>query len=402
MATSRSRNLAISFAFAGAAALAGCGGASALNGVQPGVASLQSTSGAPAAAVAAAPQSGGRPGTQTVARPGGAPPNPYPTTPGATYQDNYELSTSSKPGKTVVSKGTVTLTIGAATTFNGYPAVDYHSVLNYTKTNGATGTTTTDTYRNFVGDYYYKYGDDESGSETLAGVTTTSSSTQTYGSPFILDILPEKNGNKATEPGAYTMSSSISSTGSGGTSSSTSYSRNNDGSSSENKSIERNGNTYSYSVTINADFSASQTNTQPGQKTTGTTTFSAPSGGVVTVTYTPPGGQAQVTSVPVWWGSTPLLSDVFEEIASKEPVPPRCKSTYDGQSSANLREFISNVDPVAGTTDSEVIDRFVVAGTGVVCITATRTVTTYANRSTGSLVSTTTYGEAQGLQTYTP
>ena len=67
-----------------------------------------------------------------------------------------------------------------------------------------------------------------------------------------------------------------------------------------------------------------------------------------------------------------------------------------------LFQFCGWTSTVAGTTDSEVIDRFVVAGTGVVCITATRTVTTYANRSTGSLVSTTTYGEAQGLQTYTP
>jgi hypothetical protein len=374
--------LALAFAFGGAAALSGCGGSSA------------SSPGAAEAATLATHRA-----TQSVAGSSQAP-NPYPTTPGATYVDNYALVTSTTPGKTVKTTGTVTTTIGSATTFNGYAAVDYHSVLDYSKTNGDTGSTTTDSYRNFTGNGYYEYGDVVSGTSTQSGVTTTSGSTQTYGSPFILDILPEKNGNEATEPGAYTLDSSSSS--SSGSSTTTTYSRNDDGSSSESESIQRNGNTYSYSDTINADFSASESNTQPGQPSTGTTTFSAPAGGVVTVTYTPPGGGPQTTQVPVWWGSTPLLSDVFEEIASKEPVPTRCKSAYDGQLSANLREFISSVDPVAGTTNQEVRDKFVVPGTGVVCVTETRTVTKYDNRTTGAEVEKTTYSGAQGLQTYTP
>lgn len=334
---------------------------------------------------------------------GASAPNPYPTTPGETYDDNYDLVVSTKPGKTVTTKGTSTLTLGAATTFNGYPAFQYTAVLNYTKTNGATGTTTTNNYRNFVGNYFYQYGDTTNGTETLNGVTTTSSSTETYASPFILDILPEKNGNKVTEPYAYTVDSTTSSTSNGSTNTTTStFTRNADGSSTDSESIQRGGNTYSYSYTINSDYSATVTNTQPGQPTSGTTTFSAPSGGIVTVTYTPLSGQPQTTSVPVWWGTTPLYSDELREIASNEPVPPRCKSKYDGQSSANLREFISGVDPVTGTVNSEVEDKFVVSGVGVVCNTETRTVTTYANRSTGSETAKTSYSLARGTQTYTP
>jgi hypothetical protein len=155
------------------------------------------------------------------------------------------------------------------------------------------------------------------------------------------------------------------------------------------------------SETINADYSATLNNGVPGQGDTGTTTFSAPSADYVNVVYTPTVGSPVSTTVPVWWGSTPLLSDTFKQIASAAPVPARCKSNYTGQSSVELRESLSYVDPIQGSTDVETTDRFVISGIGVVCANNTRLISYFNNRTNGELAGTTSISVLQGLATYT-
>jgi hypothetical protein len=166
-----------------------------------------------------------------------------------------------------------------------------------------------------VGSYYYYYGNSITGSESSPKYSNTSTDAQTYPTPFILDILPESNGNHATEPGAYTLTATSTSTANGGTDVSESYSRANSGASTTAETITLAGTPYSVSETINADYSATLNNGVPGQGDTGTTTFSAPSADYVNVVYTPTVGSPVSTTVPVWWGSTPLLSDTFKQIA---------------------------------------------------------------------------------------
>jgi hypothetical protein len=390
MGTPRSTVFARSLVFAGTAALAACNSGSSLGVPAQSSPATQSLTHSV------------QPAKEALA------PNPYPTGTGDVFNYNYLLVLSNSPGTTSQLYGTVVTTIGSSTTFNGNPVVDYNSVLNYNSRVGerVVGTTTTDDYDNFVGSgspsYLYYYGHKQSGNETDNGtVNVLSSNTQTYGAPFILDILPEAKTNKATEPGAYTLTASNSSTGNGGSSSSETYSRNNDGSSTTSESITLGGNTYSYSNTINSNFSASEANGVPGQPTSGSTTFSAPSGNVVTVVYTPTVGSPVTNEVPVWWGSNPLLSDQFKTVSVTEKVPAKCASGYTGDTSTHLREILSYVDPVGGSTDSETIDRWVVSGVGVACLANTRLVTYYDNRDTGSEIGSTSISVLQGLQSET-
>jgi hypothetical protein len=336
-------------------------------------------------------------------------PNPYPTTVGQQSTYAYSLTLSNSPGTTRVTTGSITTTLVGSTTFNGNPVLDNQSVFTYSvpqPPGTLTGTTTTDDYVNFTTANYFDYGHNISGSETAPTFTDTSSNTQTYtGSPFILDIFPEKNSNKATEPGAYSLTASFNSiqTSNGYVSNtSETYNRNNDGSSTTSETITLGGNPYTYSNTINNDYSASETNGLPGQSNTGSTTFSAPNAGSVTVVYTPLVGSPTTNTPPVWWGSTPLLSDQFKQIAAAIGVPARCHSSYTGTHSVELAETLSYVDPVNGYTDAETINRFIISGVGVACLTNTRLITYYDNRKTGNQIGTTSISVTQGLTSYTP
>src|SRR5579871_2645922 len=171
-------------------------------------------------------------------------PNPYPTTVGETWNYAYSLGEHATPGGASSVTGTILTTLTGSTTFNGNPVLDYNSVFNYSSASngGTTGTLTTDEYDNFVPNgaqtYFDYYGHNQSGNESdeNGSVLITSSNTQTYtGSPFILDILPEKNTNVATEPGAYSLTASQATTVQGNPYSSVSvtYNRNNDGSYTE-------------------------------------------------------------------------------------------------------------------------------------------------------------------------
>ena len=166
-------------------------------------------------------------------------PNPYPTTIGEQWKYNYTLVLANSPGTVQDTTGTIATTLQSQTTFNGNPVFDYHSVFNYSSgaDGGITGTTTTDNYEYFVGSYYYYYGNSITGSESSPKYSNTSTDAQTYPTPFILDILPESNGNHATEPGAYTLTATSTSTANGGTDVSESYSRANSGASTTAETI---------------------------------------------------------------------------------------------------------------------------------------------------------------------
>ena len=389
-----SQVLARSLVFAGIGALSACSGGSSLGVPAQGAASQQSLA------------------RSTQSTKHDVSPNPYPTGTGTTFDYSYTLVLSNSPGTTSQLFGTIAETIGSATTFNGNPVVDYNSVLNYASRVGArvNGTTTTDDYDNFTPSNFYYYGHKQSGSELDGSSTTvTSNNTQTYGAPFILDILPEARGNNALEPLNYTLTASNSSSANGGTSSTESYSQNADGSSTTSETFTSPTGTYPYSKTINPDASASETNGIPGQPTSGSTTFSAPSGGTITVVYTPTSGSPVTTHPTAWYAgfitnmnNSVLESDKFKQVASAQAVPARCNSIYSGTPSVHIREVLNYFDPVAGSTDSETIDRFVVSGAGVACLINTRLVSYYDNRTTGNPVGTTSVSVIEGLTSETP
>jgi hypothetical protein len=97
-----------------------------------------------------------------------------------------------------------------------------------------------------------------------------------------------------------------------------------------------------------------------------------------------------------------LESDKFKQVASAQAVPARCNSIYSGTPSVHIREVLNYFDPVAGSTDSETIDRFVVSGAGVACLINTRLVSYYDNRTTGNPVGTTSVSVIEGLTSETP
>jgi hypothetical protein len=387
MATLNTSVLARALIFAGFTALAACSGQGSQNAFPLGTQAQSVTH-----------------STQSVSP--NAAPNPYPTTQGTTWTYAYSLVLANSPGKVTNTTGTIATTLDAPTTFNGYSVLDYHSVFNYSvPSGGVSGTTITDDYQNFTSKYYYDYGHMLTGSEsgTTPAYSNTSSNTQTFNvSPFILDIFPESDSNKAAEPGAYTLTAKSTSSANGGTSVTEDYARNADGSSTTTETITLAGKSYPYDETINNDYSATQTNGLPGQSNTGSTTFSAPANDKVTVVYTPPSGPVVTTLVPVWWGTTALLSDEFKQVASAEAVPAKCKSSYTGQKSVHLTEALSYVEPVEGFTDNETIDHFVISGIGVVCITNTRLIEYYANTTSGMLAGTTTIAVNQGLTAFAP
>jgi len=352
------------------------------------------------------------------ASPQSTPANPYPFTQGDTFNYTYNAAHSVKqPGKGLVKSsttGTIVTTIGAVTTFNGHQATDVNNVLSYTNTNNgnqvtATGTTTTDDYEAFVPTNglldYDLYGSTLSGSESdTTGLTRTSSDTLTYGSPFLLDRLPETKGDLWREATGYSLQSQVATTNGGVTTTETStYTRNPDGSYSLSLS---NTNGYQDAATQNSNGSGEDQNNGTG-KNAGATTFSAPARQngkyVIVVVYTPPKGPQTTTDVPDWFpGNGPvrhLETDVTTDLGMVK-VPTKCGADA-GQQGQELREELSFLDAVKGTYNAETVDKYVVFGMGLVCVDRQRLLNTYDNRNTGALLASETFNGTQALTSET-
>lgn len=139
--------------------------------------------------------------------------NPYPFAQGDVfnyaYTDTLETTTPGQPAVKSYINGTTTLTINGTQSFDGQNWTELTEVFDYTDTNSqkqttATGTLTTDYFRNFVQNGnvldYLQAGYTTLNQETDAdGTTIDGTTTFTYASPYLIDIIPETKGAKWSE-----------------------------------------------------------------------------------------------------------------------------------------------------------------------------------------------------------
>jgi hypothetical protein len=345
--------------------------------------------------------------------------NPYPFAQGDSFQYAYAASRSServgKPLNKTTTSGTLVTTIGGMVSFGGQQLVDVKQVLSYTDADAsqkttAAGTTSSDRYETFAqagngGLLYQTYGGAISGkSSNSAGDSLVSASTTTYAGPYVLDQLPEAKKATWNDLLGYTLTAQTQATASGLTTTGQStYTRNADGSYTRSTThTPAGGATLTLAESQSAGGSG-QEQSSGNQATAATTTFSAPAqvngAYVITVVRTPASGAAVTTTVPDWFpgnaAAPPLATDQRIDLG-QTAVPAKCGSTA-GQNAMKLRELMTELDVVRGTYSSEVVDSFVVAGEGVVCIDHQRLTQAYDNRATGKLVSVERFNETIGL-----
>ena len=391
------------FAIASSLALSACGGTTLPAG---------SAAGSPASLDASA-----RRGASASAHAAGVS-NPYPFAQGDSFVYAYSLTHSTKPPGKPLDKdyttGTITTTIGGTQTFDGKQLTDVNSVFDYTNTNSThnstgTGTLTTDEYETFAatksgGLDYETFGDTTSGtSSDTDGNSSVTSSTLTYGGPFLIDVLPETKSIFKEEIG-YTRTADDKTTKKGVTTDDqSSFTQNADGSYTRSITRTTPGKaTYQETDTQNVGGSGEDTNNGTGA-TGGTTTFSAPAetGGkyFITVVYTAPSEPPTTTQVPDWFpGNGPvhhLVTDEKRDLGSVT-VPTKCGASA-GQAGTELRETVTALDVVNGTYNFDYIDSFVVSGEGTVCIDHQRLLDTYDNLVTGDLVKAEHFNETTSL-----
>ena len=350
---------------------------------------------------------------QRDARSTGAQPditNPYPFTQGDVFNYAYaETDTTMSPGQPAVKSyvdSTVSETVGASTEFNGQQWTEFAEVSNYTDKNSAhqttaTGTLTTDYYRNFVQNGnvldYLMGGYTTSDQKTESNGTTVAATTDLdYASPYLIDIIPETKGSWKLDTANTETGKTVTTTGSSTETVTFSFTRNADQSYSRQASFAfSGGGTYSETDTVAANGSAEDVNNFPAKNpTNGTTTWSAPakSGSkyLITVVYTPTSGSKTTTQVPDWYpGGGPvksLVSDTKKDVGSAK-VPKSCGKATAGQTAAELVETVSYLDPEQATYIAYTETTYVVSGEGRVCAVRKYTSDTYDNRQTGALTS---------------
>jgi hypothetical protein len=381
------------FAVASACALAACGGGASLPGPSGSTAAL------------------GRSAAQSARDAQAGPPltNPYPFAQGDVfnfdYAENISTTTGGQPAVKSSVTGTDVLTINGTESFDGGKWTELTEVLNYTDLNGsgqttASGTETTDFYRNFVPDGkvldYLQAGLTTAGQESESnGDTIATSTTYTYASPYLIDIVPETKGS---------WNEDLANTQSGQTTTTTSaytevlnftFTRNTDLSYTRQLQFAYTpGGDYTETDTLSAKGAAEDQNNFPTKNSTaGTTTWAVPAkvGGkyVIAVVYTPPSGKPTTTDVPDWYPGggaiKKLVTDTKKDTGTVK-VPTQCGKAVAGQTATELVETDSYLDPEQGTYDTETQNTYVVSGEGRVCVVRSYVNDTYDNRVTGDLV----------------
>lgn len=351
-----------------------------------------------------------------------APPvtNPYPFAQGDVFNFNYADSlvttTGGTPTKSYVD-GTDTLTINGSESFDGGTWTELTEVFAYTDYNSAkqstaTGTLTTDFYRNFVqnGDVldYLQAGYTTSNQESDANGTTIQGTTDyTYGTPYEIDAVPETK-SSWKEPLQNTETGQTITTPKSGSTETLTYSftRNADLSYTRNAQfVYSPGGTYTETDTVAANGSAEDSNDFPSNNpTNGTTTWAAPAkvGGsyVITVVYTPTSGSKTTTNVPDWYpggGKVKSLASDVKKDSGTVKVPKTCGTAVAGQTAVELVETQAYLDPEQGTYDTDTETTYVVSGEGRVCVISKLVDDTYDNRVTGDLTTSVTHDEVLSL-----
>jgi hypothetical protein len=346
--------------------------------------------------------------------------NPYPFTQGDVFNYVYaETDTTTTPGQPAVKSyvdSTVSETVGASMEFNGRQWTQCAEVSNYTDKNSAhqttaTGTLTTDYYRNFVQNGnvldYLMGGYTTSDQKTESNGTTVAATTNfDYASPYLIDIIPEAKGSWKEDIANTETGKTVTTTGSSTETVTFSFTRNSDQSYTREASFAfSGGGTYSETDTVAANGSAEdQNNFGAKNPTNGTTTWSAPakSGSkyFITVVYTPTSGSKTTTQVPDWYpGGGPikaLVSDAKKDVGTTK-VPKSCGKATAGQTAVELVETASYLDPEQATYITFTETTYVVSGEGRVCSTRKYTDDTYDNRQTGALTSSLVESSVLGL-----
>ena len=161
--------------------------------------------------------------------------NPYPFAQGDVFDYNYAKTTVTTTGgssATTYDDGTTVVTIEGQQQFDGQELTEVSEVYTYVKSNGskqktASGTLTTDYYREFAsangGLDYLQYGYTTAENETETdGSSIASSTLYTYTDPLLIDVIPEVKSNwKLDIPN--TQSGNETTTASGGSSTGNSY-----------------------------------------------------------------------------------------------------------------------------------------------------------------------------------
>jgi hypothetical protein len=140
-------------------------------------------------------------------------------------------------------------------------------------------------------------------------------------------------------------------------------------------------------------------------------TYTAPSGGSLSITVTEPqvspAPSPVVFTVPDWLPAGGLASDSFSD-AGPATIPAACGVPKSiGTSGMHIAETRSLVDAIFGTVDAAMVDTYVVQGRGVACVVSHDVVTAYYDYTgqngfaffSGLPVQYTTLDEMQGLKT---
>jgi hypothetical protein len=208
--------------------------------------------------------------------------------------------------------------------------------------------------------------------------STANTETRVYTTPYILDELPETNGANWTNSPAGT------------------YTENEPDGNGITDTIAANG-TYNETQTLAGGYNLTIAENADGSGTYGGTflqaigiqafTFSAPSGGTVTVQAVFPSPSPPATPIPnvtvgtppAWYGSSPTLYHETDTVTTAVTFPLACNVNASiGTSGNRIARTITSTDTILGYVDNQIYTEYTVPATGAVaCIVMTDVQTYY-------------------------
>jgi hypothetical protein len=339
-----------------------------------------------------------------------ASPTVYPLVPGASFTYQYSLTTlttTSTGGHLGVSYvGPVNAQLSGLGSYNGNPAYTLHTQGTTTSGNGTLDRLD---YINLVSAggqmEYVEFGyNNQVTYDHTNSVIEHDGTVLTYATPFITDVLPEKSGASWAEPvgisetvNDYFTTSQNNPNILNGT-----LTRNADG------SYQASGISYSTPVqrTVNSNGTGSLIEGPPSAPEQWS--FGLPQAGVsgevipVAASFA---GQTGMNLVPDWYPGggqppSPLATEKSMDFG-KVKAPSTCGKQAN-TTSTHIQTAFSQLDPAAGTVESEITDLYVVPGVGFICKLDTDTVGSYDNQVTGKLQNTKVTTITQVLTSYVP
>jgi hypothetical protein len=265
------------------------------------------------------------------------------------------------PFPTTSVTGTLALTIANGSVANpgGQPATDIHTVESDAVPLSTT-TETTDSWVAFSPTQTQLFGSVSSDNESPTANTMATA----YGTPQVVDMLPETNGATWTNSPAATIAENYAD---GETADRT---VNADGTYTETDTYpNRDPYTFVNTITVNPDGSGSYTGSGWIPYGIDGLTYTAPVNGIITIDLLAITGPEVFDTVAVWYPATPMaLYNQSNTITTGVAFPASCAVPAGyGTVGSLLAQTTSRVDPVIGYTDGQTIDTYTVPGAGAVC-----------------------------------